>query len=142
MKNSDFGKFSFLACQRSPAYYRPRMLPYGSCKNRRLGRTYRLHRQSDKNRRARKNDSSVLRLLVTANVEEWRLLGCYAILHSHRRENFKSYTANVVPSSPIYVNLMIKAICSYETSILTKAVRCNPRRRHSSQSPSDRHLST
>jgi hypothetical protein len=24
--------------------------------------------------------------------EEWRLLGCYAILHSHCHENLKSYT--------------------------------------------------
>jgi hypothetical protein len=59
--------------------------PCGSCKNRRFGRTYRLHHEGDKNRRAGSNvssnvSSSLLRLLVTANV---------------------------VPSSPIIVALMM-----------------------------------
>jgi hypothetical protein len=30
-------------------------------------------------------------------------------------------TANVVPNSPIVVTLQLEAICSYETSVLTKA---------------------
>jgi hypothetical protein len=34
------------------------------------------------------------------------------ILHSHRRENLKSYTASVVPSSPILVTLMKEALSS------------------------------
>jgi hypothetical protein len=54
--------------------------------------TYRLHHQDDKNRRT----SSVLRLLVTANV---------------------------VPSSPILVTLMMDAIRSSETSVLIRASR-------------------
>jgi hypothetical protein len=33
--------------------------------------------------------------------------------------------ANVVPSSPILVTLMIKALCSSETSVLTRATRRN-----------------
>jgi hypothetical protein len=34
-------------------------------------------------------------------------------------------TANVVPSSPILVNLMTEAISSSETSVLTRDTRCN-----------------
>jgi hypothetical protein len=45
------------------------------------------------------------------------------ILHSHRRENLKSY--NAVPSSPILVTLMMEATRSSETSALIKATRCN-----------------
>jgi hypothetical protein len=47
------------------------------------------------------------------------------ILHSHRRENLKSYTASVVPSSPILVTLMKEALSSYDTSVLTRATRRN-----------------
>jgi hypothetical protein len=34
-------------------------------------------------------------------------------------------TANVVPSSPIHVTLMMDALRSYETSVLTRATRRN-----------------
>jgi hypothetical protein len=34
-------------------------------------------------------------------------------------------TANVVPSSPILVTLMREALCSFETSVLTRATRRN-----------------
>jgi hypothetical protein len=34
-------------------------------------------------------------------------------------------TANVVPSSPILVTLMMEAICSSETSVLTRTTRRN-----------------
>jgi hypothetical protein len=34
-------------------------------------------------------------------------------------------TANFVPSSPTFVALMMGANRSYETSVLTKAARCN-----------------
>jgi hypothetical protein len=34
-------------------------------------------------------------------------------------------SANVVPSSPILVTLMMEALCSYETSVLTRATRSN-----------------
>jgi hypothetical protein len=34
-------------------------------------------------------------------------------------------TANVVPSSPILVTLMMEAQCSSETSVLTRATRRN-----------------
>jgi hypothetical protein len=33
--------------------------------------------------------------------------------------------ANVVPSSPIHVALMMKSLSSSETSVLTRATRCN-----------------
>jgi hypothetical protein len=45
------------------------------------------------------------------------------ILHSHRRENLKSY--NAVHSSPIPVTLMKKVLSSSETSVLTRATRRN-----------------
>jgi hypothetical protein len=47
------------------------------------------------------------------------------ILHSHRLETLKSYTASVVPSSPILVTLMKEALSSSETSVLTRATRRN-----------------
>jgi hypothetical protein len=51
------------------------------------------------------------------------------ILHSHRRENHKSYrllvAACVVPSSPIFVTLMKEEPGSSETSVLTRATRRN-----------------
>jgi hypothetical protein len=59
--------------------------------------------------------------------EECRLLGCendshMAFLRSVRR---LLVTANIVPSSPILVTLMMKALSSSETSVLTRATRRN-----------------
>jgi hypothetical protein len=45
------------------------MKPCGTCKNRRFGGMYRLHRQDEKNLRAR----------ITVSNKEWCLLGCYAV---------------------------------------------------------------
>jgi hypothetical protein len=45
------------------------------------------------------------------------------ILHSHRRENLKSYS--VVLSSPILVALMKEVLSSSDTSVLTRATRRN-----------------
>jgi hypothetical protein len=45
------------------------------------------------------------------------------ILHSHRRENLKSYS--FVPSSPILVTLMKEALRSSETLVLTRSTRPN-----------------
>jgi hypothetical protein len=62
---------------------------------------YRLHHQGDKNRRARNSVEflrSVHRLLVTANV---------------------------VPNSASIVTLMMEAIRSSETSVPSRATRCN-----------------
>jgi hypothetical protein len=64
----------------------------GSCKNKRFGGKHRIHHQGDKNRCVRNNVIifllSALRFLVTANV---------------------------VPSAPILLTLMMEAICSSET---------------------------
>jgi hypothetical protein len=51
-------------------------------------------------------------------LEECRLLGCYAVL---------LVTANVLPSSPILVTLMMESLSSSETSVLTRTTRCNIR---------------
>jgi hypothetical protein len=47
------------------------------------------------------------------------------ILHSHRRDNLKSYTANVVPISPILVTMMKEQLSSSETSVITRATLRN-----------------
>jgi hypothetical protein len=44
-------------------------------------------------------------------------------LHSHRRENLKSY--NVVPSSLILVTLIMEVLRLSETSVITRATRRN-----------------
>jgi hypothetical protein len=69
--------------------------PCGSCKNQRFGGTYRLHHNKVYYIVFLR---SVLRLLVTANV---------------------------VPLSQILITLMMEAIRSSETSVLTRATRCN-----------------
>jgi hypothetical protein len=74
---------------------------FGSCKNRRIEGNCRLYHQGDNNRRARNLSvflRTVLRLLVITNV---------------------------VPSSPILFALIIQAIRSSETPILTKATGRN-----------------
>jgi hypothetical protein len=53
--------------------------------------------------------------------KEWCLLGCYAF-HSLR---WLLVTASVVPSSPVLVTLMKEAPSSFETLVLTRAIRCN-----------------
>jgi hypothetical protein len=87
--------------------------PYGSCKNRRFGGTWRLLHQGDKNRRTR-NDAS-------CNQQQ---------THAARKTFLRSVrlllvTASVVPSSPILVTLMEVALRSSEASVLTRATRRN-----------------
>jgi hypothetical protein len=72
------------------------MTPCDYFKNRRFGRTYRFHLQSDKNRRTRKTLEVTSKLIVTAKV---------------------------VHSSLILFNLMMEAIRSPESSVLTRATR-------------------
>jgi hypothetical protein len=64
-----------------------------------------------------KSETSVLTRAIRRNIPEVN------ILHSHRRENLKSY--NVGPSSPILVTLMMEAQGSSETLVLTRATRHN-----------------
>jgi hypothetical protein len=52
----------------------------------------------------------------------WDITSHYLFLRSVRR---LLVTANVVPSSPILVTLMIEALASSETSVLTRATRRN-----------------
>jgi hypothetical protein len=75
----------------------------GDCMNRHFGGTQRLHHKGDKNQ--------------------------YSCFHSHRvflpsvRQLLG--TANIVPSSPIAVTLMMEALRSSETSVRIKATWCN-----------------
>jgi hypothetical protein len=66
------------------------------------------------------SETSVLTRATRRNITE------DTILHSHRRENLKSYihlnvTASVFPTSPILVTLMKEVLISIETSVLTRA---------------------
>jgi hypothetical protein len=63
------------------------------------------------------SETSVLTRATRRNLPE------DTILHSHRRENLKSY--NVVSSLPILVTLMIEALSSSETSVHTRETRRN-----------------
>jgi hypothetical protein len=65
------------------------------------------------------SETSVLTRATRRNISE------DTILHSHRCESLKCYTANVVPSSSILVTLMIEALRSSETSVHTRAKRRN-----------------
>jgi hypothetical protein len=51
-------------------------------------------------------------------------LGTSLTVTSHRR-TLRRNTANIVPSSPIFVTLIIEVIRSIETSVLTRATRGN-----------------
>jgi hypothetical protein len=82
--------------------------PRGSCKNRCFGGTYRLHHQGEKNLRTRKNVSSIKSLKHAARK--------YILIQV-------LVTANVVPSLPIRVTLMMDAMRYFETSVLTRATR-------------------
>jgi hypothetical protein len=75
-------------------------MPRGSCKNRRLGGTYRLHHQGDKNR-------------WTRDVSHTKYF--FAVFIS------RQLTASVVPSSLILVTLMKEELSSSETSVLIRA---------------------
>jgi hypothetical protein len=50
-------------------------------------------------------------------------LGTLAV--TSNRSTAANVTANVAPSSPILVTLMMEALCSSETSVLTRAIRRN-----------------
>jgi hypothetical protein len=53
-------------------------------------------------------------------------LGTLAIIATDARSVLRFLvTANVVPSSPILVALMMEALSSSETSVLTRATQCN-----------------
>jgi hypothetical protein len=81
--------------------------PCDSSKTRRFGGKYRLHHQNEKNRRARNS--------VSSNYEPK-----HVFIRSMR---LLIIASNVIPRSLILITLMIEAIPSSETSILTRATR-------------------
>jgi hypothetical protein len=85
---------------------------FGSCKNRRFGGTCLLHHRDDRNQLATNN--------VTSNQQR-----SDEILSFLRNILVWLVTANVVPSSLILVTLMMEAISSSGTSVLTRATRRN-----------------
>jgi hypothetical protein len=52
-------------------------------------------------------------------------LGTLAVTSNRRSVRWLLVTANIVPSSPILVTLMIEALSSSETSVLTRPTWCN-----------------
>jgi hypothetical protein len=54
------------------------------------------------------------------------MLRCVALVFVFLRSVRQSLvTANIVPNSPILVTLMMEALSSSETSVLTRATQCN-----------------
>jgi hypothetical protein len=92
------------------------LTPCGSSKNRRFGGTWRLLHQGDKTGELGTTQAATSNRATRRNNPE------YTILHSHRRENLNY---NVVSSSPILVTVMMEALSSSETSVLTTATRRN-----------------
>jgi hypothetical protein len=82
------------------------VMPHGSCKNRCSNRLY--HRD-DKNRRGRNNVSSNWQ----PNSSQHALVANLIV------------TDNVMPSSLNLVTLMMEALCSSETLVLTRATQHN-----------------
>jgi hypothetical protein len=70
--------------------------------------------ENSASRRIKTKNKKDLELKNLPKLEEWRLL---------RSVHRLLVTANVVPSSPILVTLMMEALSSYETSVLTRATR-------------------
>jgi hypothetical protein len=59
-----------------------------------------------------------------SDYEEWSLLGCYTVVFLRSMHRLL-VTANVAPSSLILVTLVMQALSSSKTSVLTRATWCN-----------------
>jgi hypothetical protein len=66
--------------------------------------------------------SGMLRRLALVGTDVSEELSAIVFLRSVHR---LLVTANVVPSSPVLVTLMMEALDSFETSVLTRTTRCN-----------------
>jgi hypothetical protein len=95
--------------------------PYGCCKNRRFRGTYYLCHQGDKNRQTGNVSSNlppkhaVKKYCISNNRNTMCVVFLCSVLQL-------LVTANTVPNSLILVDLMMKALCSSETSGLTRAI--------------------
>jgi hypothetical protein len=69
--------------------------------------------------------SGMLRRVTVVRTGVSEELSAYTILVYLRTVCWLLVTANVVPSSQILVTLMMEALSSSETSVLTRAKRCN-----------------
>jgi hypothetical protein len=96
--------------------------PCGFCKKRRFGRTYLLHHLDEKKQRTR-NVSSNLQLKQAAEsmLQLLAMLTLFLALWVGALQLL--VTANVFPSSRILFTLIMEAILSSETSVLTRSTR-------------------
>jgi hypothetical protein len=63
-----------------------------------------------------------IQLNLEKEIQSVKYIAYIVLLRSVRR---LLVTANIVPSSQILTALMMGALCSSETSVLTRATRCN-----------------
>jgi hypothetical protein len=69
--------------------------------------------------------NAVIWALERADYSEERIVSIIRLIVFRCRVLWLLVTTNIVPSSPIFVTLMMDAICSSQTSVTTRATRRN-----------------